>query len=155
MELSEGQSKRFWSKVRKQGDDQCWEWVGNMHNNGYGLIAIDKHNWRAHRLSYCIKHGSVPEGMYLLHQCDNKICVNPAHLKPGTHQENMAEMKERGRASTGPKRRLTADQIKYILESGKSLSVLTAELGVHPRTIERVRQRYELVEDTADPTQSL
>jgi hypothetical protein len=94
-----------------------------------------------------IKHGEIPDGMFLLHQCDNKICVNPEHLKPGTHAENMAEMKERGRAKKGAKRRLTEEQIKYILESGKSISTLTAELGVHPRTIERIRQRYELVED--------
>ena len=73
--------------------------------------------------------------------------MNPEHLKPGTHQENMADMKAKGRAARGKKKRLTEDQIRYILESGKSLSVLTAELKVHPRTVERIRERYELVED--------
>lgn len=147
MAISDKQCERFFTKVNKEGANGCWEWIGNMHNNGYGLINIDKHNWRAHRLSYVIKHGSIPDGMFLMHQCDNKICVNPDHLKPGTHAENMAEMVARGRASRATKRRLTQEQIKYILESGKSISVLTAELGVHPRTIERVRQRYELVEE--------
>lgn len=155
MEIEKKQVERFWSKVRKQDDGRCWEWVGNMHNNGYGLITIEKKHWRVHRLSYCLEHGSIPEGMFLMHQCDNKICVNPAHLKPGTHVENMAEMKTRGRASKGPKKRLTQEQIKYILESGKSLSVLTAELKVHPRTIERVRERYELVEEEAQATETI
>ena len=148
MELAQKQSERFWSKVNKDASGGCWEWIGNMHNNGYGLINVEKKHWRAHRLSYCIKHGSVPEGMYLMHQCDNKKCVNPEHLKPGTHQENMADMKEKGRAAKGKRKRLTMEQIQYILESGKSLSVLTAELKVHPRTVERIRERYELVEDT-------
>lgn len=155
MELEARQSERFWSKVNKDVSGGCWEWIGNMHNNGYGLIAINKQNWRAHRLSYCIKNGTIPEGMYLMHQCDNKICVNPAHLKPGTHAENMAEMVARGRASKGPKKRLTQEQIKYILESGKSISTLTAELKVHPRTIERIRERYELVEEEVEVNQTL
>jgi len=155
MEICKKQVERFWTKVNKDVSGGCWEWIGNMHNNGYGLITIDKKHWRAHRLSYCMENGSIPDGMFLMHQCDNKVCVNPAHLKPGTHAENMAEMKERGRASKGPKKRLTPDQIKYILESGKSLSVLTAELKVHPRTIERIRERYELVEETEETIQTI
>jgi hypothetical protein len=155
MQLETKQNDRFWNKVNKDASGGCWEWIGNMHNNGYGLICIDKTHWRAHRLSYCIKHGSIPEGMYLMHQCDNKVCVNPEHLKPGTHQENMADMKAKGRAAKGKRKRLTDDQIRYILESGKSLSTLTAELKVHPRTVERVRERYMLVEDTEETTQSL
>jgi hypothetical protein len=147
MEISKKQCERFFTKVDKDVSGGCWEWRGNMQTNGYGLMNVDKKHWRAHRLSYVIKHGAIPDGMFLMHQCDNKICVNPEHLKPGTHAENMAEMKERGRASRATKRRLTQEQIKYILESGKSISTLTAELGVHPRTIERIRQRYELVED--------
>jgi hypothetical protein len=155
MELTKVQLERFYNKVNKDVSGGCWEWQGSMHNNGYGLAVINNTSYRAHRLSYCIKNGNIPEGMYLMHQCDNKRCVNPEHLKPGTHKENMADMKAKGRAHRGPKKRLTMEQIKYILESGKSLSVLTAELNVHPRTVERVRERYELVEDTAETNQTI
>ena len=155
MELTTVQAERFWKKVDKDVSGGCWEWRGCMHNNGYGLAVINNTSYRAHRLSYMIDKGAIPEGLYLMHGCDNKRCVNPAHLTPGTHKENMADMKAKGRAAKGKKKRLTMEQIKYILESGKSLSVLTAELKVHPRTVERVRERYELVEETEEATQMI
>jgi hypothetical protein len=102
-----------------------------------------------------IEKGAIADGLYLLHSCDNKICVNPAHLTPGTHVENMADMKEKGRANREPKRRFTMEQIKTMLESGKSISVLSAEYGCHPRTIERIRQRYELVEEEDQTNQTI
>ena len=75
----------------------CWEWTGRRNKSGYGLTAIRGGSELAHRAYWQLVIGEVPAGMYLLHSCDNKRCVNPAHLRVGTHAENMAEAKERNR----------------------------------------------------------
>ena len=87
--------KRFWSKVRKTS--KCWIWEGHKDKNGYGRIGLDKKYIRVHRFSYELKNGHIPKGLWVLHQCDNPPCVNPSHLKVGTHQENQSDKSERGR----------------------------------------------------------
>jgi hypothetical protein len=85
----------FWSRVNKRGPDECWEWEGRK-SKGYGVF--DK-NWkwiRAHVFSYELHFRPVGEGMEVMHSCDNPGCVNPAHLRQGTHLENMQDLKERG-----------------------------------------------------------
>lgn len=153
--LTEKQKTNFWKRVNKETESGCWEWTGTTNCPGYGRFPVNKKSYAAHRLSYVLSKGAIPEENCIMHQCDNRRCVNPAHLKPGTHAENMADMKEKGRAKGHKKKKLTQDQIKYILESGKSISVLTAELKVHPRTVERVRERYELVEETEETIQTI
>jgi hypothetical protein len=92
--------KRFWSKIAKT--DSCWLWVGGS-NNGYGMISPGKdgvNNVLAHRISWMLHNGPIPDGMDILHNCpsgDNSLCVNPAHLRPGTHAENMADKVKKGR----------------------------------------------------------
>lgn len=81
--------------IDKSGD--CWEWTGRKNKSGYGLTAVRGGSEIAHRAYWQLVVGEVPDGMYLLHSCDNKCCVNPAHLRVGTHAENMAEAKERKR----------------------------------------------------------
>jgi hypothetical protein len=88
--------KRFWPKVDIKGDDKCWNWKGFIGSNGYGLFWIKGSEMiYAHRVSYVIRKGIIPDGMLILHKCDNPSCVNPEHLYCGTQLDNMNDRDER------------------------------------------------------------
>lgn len=101
---------RFWRKVTRASNDECWLWIGSTDSKGYGQIRMpgSKATGRG-RLRYATHvslelagRGSVPDGMEALHTCDNPPCVNPAHLVIGTHRENMQDSWQKGRASKPP-----------------------------------------------------
>lgn len=91
---------RFWAKVDKtpgQGPKgECWEWRG-MRKEGYGYITRNGRRQIVSRVSWEIHNGSIPPGMEICHHCDNPPCVRLDHLFAGTHQENMADMNNKGR----------------------------------------------------------
>ena len=76
----------FWARIEKT--EQCWLWMG-QRVTGYGVFQIGRKNFRAHRLSYTILRGPIPEGLTLDHLCRNRICVNPDHLEPLALRDNI------------------------------------------------------------------
>lgn len=84
---------RFWAKVAVLGEDQCWLWQASFRGDGYGLFAMAHGKLiSAHRASFIFAHGPIPNGLWVLHRCDVKACVNPAHLFLGSRQDNMDDM---------------------------------------------------------------
>ncbi len=92
---------RFWDKVVKS--DECWEWQGAHDPRGYGFIGAPGggKNLLAHRVSWELHNGAIPQGRYVLHRCDNPRCVRPDHLFLGTHADNMADRQAKGRQAQG------------------------------------------------------
>lgn len=116
---------RFWSKVRKAGPDECWEWTAARTSHGYGVISVKGKHKLAHRVSFVLAHGERvlkrdARGFPLRVApvvCRNRLCVNPAHLAQVTDAENMELARATGRAAFGMKyqnAKLTDDAVREI-----------------------------------------
>jgi HNH endonuclease len=141
--------ERFWRVTDKSSDDACWEYFGLQSTNGYGRFKIGKKNIRAHRYSYELHKGPIPDGLVVRHTCDNKLCVNPAHLLVGTQADNMQDMvtRKRGGKSQGSSHayaKLSESDIPVIralVDSGKSLSAVSRLYGVGVCAISNIAKR--------------
>jgi len=129
---------RFWKFVEPEPNSGCWLWIGARQR--YGSIKISPtRSGRAHRVSWELEYGSIPDGLSVLHRCDTPACVNPKHLRLGTQADNMREASERQRWSPVRPWRwgLTAQQrieIRSRLRAERQKD-LAAEYGVTPATV--------------------
>lgn len=138
-------ASRFWTKVGCETATGCWEWTGTRRGDGYGMLWEEGAMKRAHRISWCLHYGPIPDGLCVLHRCDNRTCVNPAHLFLGTRTENQQDMARKGRSNIGTKNpfaKLTVCEVREIREryaqGGISHKQLGANYDVHATTICRV-----------------
>jgi len=91
--------QRLLNKIKINDVTDCWIWQGGTNNVGYGMIRAEHGMRTTHRVSYEEHKGIIPAGMCVLHSCDNPKCVNPDHLRLGTHRENTQEMIRKGRSN--------------------------------------------------------
>ncbi len=90
---------RFFSKVEKT--ESCWNWIAAIRGkSGYGAFRLNGKTQSAHRVSYVLHKGEIPEDLLICHSCDNRRCVNPNHLFICTYYENMQDCKNKGRIVT-------------------------------------------------------
>ena len=131
----------FWSKVVKSTN--CWIWTGHVdRKTGYGRFT--RRHLSAHRFSYELAYGSIPEGLMVCHRCDVPACVRPDHLFTGSSRDNMLDAAQKDRTLYGERNafhRLTADAVRQAREAyakGASSAVLAEGLGVRRCTIQDV-----------------
>lgn len=124
----------------------CWDWRGKIHTEGYGVLNYREGPRRLHRLAHRVSYelfvGPIPAGMDVLHSCDRKVCVQPAHLRPGTQLENTREAVERGLHPRGERHtsaRLTNADVILIRASNESNVELAARYGISAASISSVR----------------
>lgn len=95
-------AKPIWeafSEKTTEAESGCIEWTGYRDPKGYGRYKTQGGEIIAHRVAYAMHYGGIPEGMHVLHRCDNRACCNPQHLFVGTAQDNMDDMKAKGRGA--------------------------------------------------------
>lgn len=95
--------ERFENKFTPEPNTDCWIWTGAVNSSGYGSFYFNGRDVRAHRASWELHYGPIPNGDHhgttcVCHTCDNPLCVNPAHLFLGTQSDNMRDMYRKGRA---------------------------------------------------------
>ncbi len=143
-------SERFWSHVTRIHDG-CWIWTAAKANKGYGAVGIPGGKTaKAHRVSYELQFGAIPEAACVLHRCDVPACVRPTHLFLGSKADNNADMRAKGRSVSGGRKTeiskckyrraeqhglalLTQDKVRLARQwklNGDSYSTIAARLGV-------------------------
>jgi hypothetical protein len=132
--------------VKVGASDKCWEWQGWRNHHGYGVVYYRLKGTRlrilTHRLSYAFTHSvDLSEGTLVLHSCDNRSCVNPAHLRVGSQKDNGKDMVDRGRSTRGelnPHAKLKEKdilRIRRLRVKGFTYDAIAAEYGYTKGTV--------------------
>lgn len=125
--------ERFWEKVDKSaGPDGCWLWTASCHPSGYGQFSYAEAMTPAHRVAWVLTNGPIPKDSWVLHHCDVRKCVNPAHLFLGTAADNSRDAVSKGRRPTGEAHRrskLTKEEVLAIREEAAHGTMTQLELG--------------------------
>lgn len=129
----------FWTHVKKMGLDECWPWTGPKYQQGYGSAYLHGKMTRANRGMWTIYNGTIPDGKFVLHKCDNRICVNPSHLYLGTHLDNMRDIVMRNKhRKTAKLKRSDIPNIRAMIKDGESYNEIAKKFNVCGGTIYNV-----------------
>lgn len=154
--ISEKLLARFWAKVDKRGPDECWPWKAYSMPGSYGQFGCGSRVFLAHRISWIIANGSIPQhagyhGFCVCHKCDNPKCVNPNHLFLGTNADNVHDMDKKGRRKVDPvfgeahgKSKLTekaVEEIRKARNAGMKMQPLADKFGISIVTVSAVCRR--------------
>ena len=140
-------AERFWSKVEVRSGTECWPWVAATTGGKYGQFVLHgtKHT-TAHRAAWLLAVGPIPDGLCVLHRCDNPSCCNPEHLFLGTPHENVSDCISKGRCGrrwkgVNGRRKLTTDIVRQIRADPRVYRLIAAEYGIHQQTVVAIRTR--------------
>lgn len=138
---------RFENRYMPEPNSGCWLWFGFGAESRYPEFLVNGKRWRAHRFSWVIHNGFIPDGMLVCHKCDVKCCVNPEHLFLGTHQDNTNDMMKKGRGKfngVGTKNssvKLTEKEVILIREDERSYKKIGADYGVSGTNVGHIKLR--------------
>ena len=136
--------QRFWAKVDKTVN--CWNWTAGTDAFGYGELSINRKKWRAHRRAWVMVNGAIPNGVCVLHRCDNPACVKPEHLFLGNRLNNAQDRKAKGRNGDkrgvkNPTSKLTEAQVMSIRKDSRNTVELSKAYGVGDACIGKIKRR--------------
>ena len=139
--------ERFWPKVDRSTEG-CHEWTGSRTRKGYGMLSVDGKNRSVHRFAYTVTRGPIPEGLCVLHKCDNRACCNPDHLFLGTVADNNADRSRKGRTSKLGGRRgeehgsskLKAEDVLRIRSDPRPVRAIAPVYGVSPSLVGLIKR---------------
>jgi hypothetical protein len=167
-------AEKFWAKVNKDGPivrpelGPCWVWTASVvARSGYGQVSVNRRPMLAHRASFMLTNGGIPEGLFVCHKCDNPPCVNPDHLFLGTNTDNMRDAAAKGRTASGEthpmcarpeirhwgdrngsrthpermRRKLTDEQVRAIRVDDRRQVDIAADYGIRQSLVSRIKLR--------------
>jgi predicted XRE-type DNA-binding protein len=138
-------TEAFLARITPGSPDECWPWQAGTNRNGYGVFTHQHEYYYAHRVSYEFYHGPIPEGLGVLHSCDNPICCNPYHLRAGTQKDNAFDMVSGGRDrhvtfhgeqhGNSKLKESHIIEIRHLAETGMTQAAIAERFGVCQRTV--------------------
>jgi len=135
--------KRFLK--RHQGIDGCWVWPLWKDKDGYGRTQVNGKTAIAHRVAYSLTNGHIPDGLCVLHHCDNRSCCNPEHLFLGTPKDNYDDAYRKGRVSVGERNgisKLTKEKVLSIRKDIRKQVVIAEEYGILQTTVSEIKNKH-------------
>ncbi len=126
----------------------CFIWMGALQGDGYqkgkgyGVLSFQGRRISAHRAAYEAVNGAIPDGLFVMHKCDNTLCCNPAHLTLGTHQDNVDDCVSKGRHTQGeshPMAKLSASQVSAIRSDRRPVEDVSSEFGISRAQVYHIR----------------
>ena len=136
--------EKFDEMYMPEPNSGCWLWIAATCGGERGVMRVDGVTIIAARVSYEMHKGDIPEGIFVCHHCDNPSCVNPDHLFLGTQADNLSDMVNKGRSSTGDRHwnsKLTPSDVIAIRSDARSHGAIAKDYGVVRQHVGRIKSR--------------